>query len=113
MAEKTLAEKMTEYNAKKRAEYEAVMAGAAPPPCSALAVIGKPERCGAVSAFVTKGITPAGYHSWCCAKHRPRDETDADMRGSDPGWPTTWECVEQARTRTLGVAIPQKESDRG
>jgi hypothetical protein len=95
----TLAQQMEDFARRKRQEYDAVMEGAAPPPCQALVQIGNPERCGVTSEAVSKGITPAGYHFWCCAKHRPRDESEADLWGSDPGWPTAYETVAEARAR--------------
>lgn len=92
-----MSRRIAEFARNKAAEYSAVMGGADAPPCQSFAVVGKPKRCGVVSEFVTKEVTPAGYSSLCCAKHRPRDQTAADLWGSDPGWPSTWESVEEAR----------------
>lgn len=40
----------------------------------------------------SKQITPAGYHAYQCDKHA-RNQTKADLWGSDPGWPTTYEPI--------------------
>lgn len=88
-----LNEQIREYNAARRAEYNAVMASMMPPPpCF---------TCKAPATHVTTGITPAGYHAWNCDEHLPKKPKP--LWGSDPGWQVEYETIEQARLRRKGV----------
>lgn len=84
----SLAERIRSYNAARSAEFDAMLAGAEPPPCF---------TCKAPSTHITDGITPAGYRAYQCAAHAPAKP--AKLWGSDPGWSNEYITIEEARRR--------------
>jgi hypothetical protein len=85
-----LQQRIKKHRERKAAEYRAVMREEQMPPSC--------FTCDRRATHVSEGITPAGYHAWQCDRHA-RSETEADLWGSDPGWPTVYLPVEEASAR--------------